>query len=355
MLWQLLFTLFFSFVLIKLIIKYATVLKLRDIPNGRSIHTNITPRGAGIGFGLATFVSIIVFNNALFCEHWLLFLALFFVFVIGILDDHKDATPKMKFYVMFASTILLFIHGTVIDDIGIYFGVTLSLWYFALPFTMIAVAGFTNGLNLIDGLDGLAAMVSLIILGVFLYLGVIYEDTLLVTLTLVPMSALAAFLIFNWHPAKIFMGDSGSLFLGFLISVVAIVSLKYIHPVSALYIVALPILDTLVVMVRRIRKKQSPFAPDKTHIHHILLQFFGKNVKKTVFFLVLLQGVFSLAGLMLAQASQRIGKDEISTIALVAFVGMIVLFYMVFTGIKRRQLLIEKLAMRKKRGKKRKT
>lgn len=139
------------------------------------------------------------------------------------------------------------------------------------------LSGFTNALNLIDGLDGLAGTISFIILSTFLYIGLAHQDELIVTICSIVLSSLVAFLIFNWNPAKIFMGDSGSLFLGFVISIVATISLKYIHPISVLYLVALPIVDTLIVMVRRIRNGKSHFSPDKTHIHHILLNFFQKK------------------------------------------------------------------------------
>ncbi|KAB7881993.1 hypothetical protein GA417_13805, partial [Poseidonibacter ostreae] len=151
--------------------------------------------------------------------------------------------------------------------------------YFVLPFTMFALAGFTNALNLIDGLDGLAGSVSIIILSTFLYIGYINQDQLIIILTSTTITALCAFMLFNWNPASIFMGDSGSLFLGFIISLVAVISIQYIHPITILYLAAIPILDTIVVSIRRIRKGLYPFSPDKTHIHHILLNFFGKTVE----------------------------------------------------------------------------
>ena len=339
-------TFLLSFLFIKLIIKYAQKLGLTDIPNERSSHTKITPRGAGIGFGMAFFVSVLIFDFSLFIENSLVFLAIFLIFLIGILDDHKDASPKAKFYVIFISSILLFISDVYIENLGSYFGYTLPLGYIALPFTMFAIAGFTNALNLIDGLDGLSSSISILILTTFLYIGYINQNDLMVTISLFTIVSLLAFLLFNWNPASIFMGDSGSLFLGFIISTVAVMSLEYIHPIAILYITAIPILDTIVVMLRRIRKGKSPFSPDKTHIHHILLKFFSKKVKKTVLFLILAQGLFSLVGLMLALSSNRLGLGIASTVAFVSFAGITVLFYMVFTGMKRRQKLIEKLAKR---------
>lgn len=348
---KLAFIFILTFVFIKLIIKNAKVLGLVDIPNDRSSHTKITPRGAGIGFGFAFFISSLFFSFDLFIEQWIVYLAIFMVFLLGILDDHKDASPKAKFYVIFLATFILYLGDISIYSLGTFLGVEIPLWYFALPFTMIAVAGFTNALNLIDGLDGLAATVSIVILSSFLYIGYLHNDTFIINLCLTTIVSLFAFLYFNWNPAKIFMGDSGSLFLGFIIAVVAILSLEYIHPIAVLYLAALPLMDTLIVMVRRIRNGKSPFSPDKTHIHHILLIFFQKKVKKTVSFLILLQVIFSLIGLMFVGES-KVLPFGLGFISLVAFVAINALFYMIFTGMKRRQKLIEKLALRRTRNKK---
>ena len=348
MLINLLFSFLITWIFIKLIIKNALYLGLTDIPNERSSHTKITPRGAGIGFGFSFFISILIFEFSLFLEYWIVFLAIFMVFLVGILDDHKDASPRAKFYVIFLATFLLFLDDISIYSLGVFLGFDLKLSYLALPFTMFALAGFTNALNLIDGLDGLAGTISLVILSTFLYIGYINNDNLIVTLCLFSMTSVLAFLIFNWNPARIFMGDSGSLFLGFIISIVAVLSLKYIHPISVFYLTALPIIDTIVVMLRRIRKKISPFSPDKTHIHHILLGFFSKKVNTTVIFLILMQCLFSIAGLMMANSSNKLTLGSYSFFAFIAFIFIITLFYMVLTGMKRRQKLIEKLSFRKK-------
>lgn len=346
---NILITFFLSFISISLIVKYSKTLGLVDIPNERSSHKDITPRGAGIGFGLAIFIGLglccldIVFN------HLFLFLAIFLVYLIGILDDHKDASPKAKFYVIFVSTLLIYLDGFVIDTLGYYFGYNISLGYFALPFTIFALAGFTNALNLIDGLDGLSSSISIIILGSFLYVGYIYEDQLIINLCLFTIVSLTAFLFYNWSPAKIFMGDSGSLLLGFIISIVAVSSIKYIHPISVFYLAAIPILDTVIVMFRRVKRKISPFTPDKMHIHHILLNFFSGHIKKTVLFLILIQTLFSLVGILLLNSSHSLGKGIGAFIALAGFIGIIIMFYIILTGMSRRQNLIEKLALRKKK------
>ncbi|KAB7881994.1 undecaprenyl/decaprenyl-phosphate alpha-N-acetylglucosaminyl 1-phosphate transferase [Poseidonibacter ostreae] len=336
---------FLSFFFIKLIIKNASKLNLSDIPNERSYHTKITPRGAGIGFGFAFFVSVILFEFSLFFEHWLIFLAIFLVFVIGILDDHKNTSPKQKILVIFLASLLLYFDGVHIESLGSFFGFEIPLGYIAFPLSLIFLIGFTNALNLIDGLDGLSASIS-----TFLYIGYINQNDLVITICLFTIVSLFAFLVFNWNPASIFMGDSGSLFLGFVIATVALMSLQYIDPVILLYLLSVPTIDTFVVMTRRIKKKKSPFSADKTHIHHILLNFFAKKVKRTVFFLVLVQAIFSLGGLMLALSSKEIGEGIGSTVLLLLFIGIVILSYMIFTGMKRRQKLIEKLAHRRKRA-----
>lgn len=344
---KLICTFILSLIFIRLIINNSTKLGLVDIPNERSSHSKVTPRGAGIGFGFAIFFSIIIGSFDIFIENWLIFLSIFLVFIVGILDDHKDASPKAKFYVIFLATFLLYLNDTYISSLGSYFGVELGLWYFALPFSMFALAGFTNALNLIDGLDGLAATISIIILGSFLYIGLFYDDLLIVNICLFTIASLIAFLLYNWNPASIFMGDSGSLLLGFIISVVAVLSLKYIHPISVFYLAAIPIVDTIIVMVRRIRKGLSPFNPDKTHIHHILVKFFNGRVKKTVFFLTLMQFLFSLVGILIAKSSLSLSNGVGTFIALIGFIGITLMLYIIFTGMKKRQKIIEKLMKKK--------
>lgn len=286
-----------TLVFIKIIIRAADKIGLVDIPNHRSVHKNITPRGAGIGMILAIIISDISVLNNLILEYFATYLAIFLVFIIGVLDDHRDTTPKTKFYVIFVSVLLLSYNGLIIDSLGNFFGYHIDLGWFAIPFTMFAVAGFTNALNLSDGLDGLAGSLSVVILLTLCYIGYEHQDFFIVSIGLSFVAAIMAFMLFNWNPAKIFMGDSGSLTLGFVISLLSIKSLNYIDPTSILFIAAIPILDTLIVMVRRTRTGFSIFTPDKLHIHHIILRFFNGNVQKTVILLALFQIGFSLVGI----------------------------------------------------------
>lgn len=294
-----------SLIFIKLIIRFAPALGLVDIPNHRSIHKQIIPRGAGIGMIFAVILSDLLFYNVTTFSYLWTLLGIFLVFVIGLLDDHRDTSPKTKFVVIFISVMFFYQDGLVIDSLGTIFEYEINLGWFAIPFTMFAVAGFTNALNLSDGLDGLAGALSFVILSVLCYIGYENQDIFIVSLSSSFIMAIAAFLVFNWNPAKIFMGDSGSLTLGVVIAVLSIKALDYIQPTAILFLAALPIKDTIVVMIRRKRNGKSMFNADKTHLHHIVLKFFNGNVQKTVLFLVLMQLFYSLIGLSFIESDYK--------------------------------------------------
>jgi len=319
-----------SSIIIWLIRLYAPKIGLTDIPNERSTHSNITPRGAGIGFVLAVLVALPLFHFDIVQEYMWTVLAIMLVFIVGILDDHHDASPRAKFIVIILSTVFLSFDDIVISDLGIFFGIPITLGWFALPFTIFAVSGFTNALNLIDGLDGLSATLSIVILGAFAIVGYQNHDMFILILSSIFIISLMAFLIFNWHPASIFMGDSGSLTLGFVISIIAIKSLSYIPTVSILFIAAIPILDTLVVMIRRKRNGKSVFTPDHCHVHHVFRHFFSKNTPRTVFALIVMQLIYSLTGLQLDSSN-----DE--GILLLLFLLNIVLLYLFLNAMIKRQ------------------
>ena len=342
LIYKLLVVVILTLLFVRLVLKYAYKLDLYDVPNERSHHCSVTPSGAGIGFIGAFFVSIIFLEFQFLSDFWYIFLAIFIVFTIGIYDDRHDVSAKLKFIAIFISATLLWINGLSVDTLGNWYGYSLQLpSLVALFFSMFALAGFTNALNLIDGIDGLSTSVSLVILLFFAFIGFEYHNDLLVILSTFTMATLVGFLFVNWHPAKIFMGDSGSLAIGFIISVLAVLSLEHIHPIAVFYLTAMPILDTLIVMIRRIRRGNSPFSPDKTHIHHIMVKFFDMNVPKTVAFLVILQIVFSSIGYMILSSINEGLSEHIPLFATIGFVFMFILFYMIFTGIKQRQVRLD--------------
>ena len=301
----LLISIFFtSLIGIYILIKYAYKLRLVDIPNKRSMHKKVTPRGAGIAFVLSVFVVVLLFDFEHFKTYYYIYLAITIVFIVGAWDDLKNISPKIKFLFIFFSSLLLYVNDFAIYSLGTYFGyeVVLPVW-FVFPFTFFAIAGYTNALNLMDGLDGLAASIAIVILVTFLAIGIEYGDELLITLSSFFTVTLLAFLLFNWNPAKIFMGDSGSLSLGIVIAILAIHAIEYITPASVLFVIAMPILDTFIVMTRRIQRNISPFKADKNHMHHFLFNVKG-DIRYTVIILVLMQMVFSIIGYQLDPSNE---------------------------------------------------
>lgn len=324
-----------AFIFIGLIIKNALRLGLVDVPNERSMHTRHHPRGAGIGVFLAVALVDPWFEYSLLMEHYLTCLAIFAVFVVGVLDDHQDTSPNTKFFIVAFAALMVYFDGIYVSTLGNLFGIDVNLGWFALPFTVFAIVGFTNALNLIDGLDGLAGSVSMIILGTLFSIGYSYDDTYMMLISGSFIAGLVAFMFYNWNPASIFMGDSGSLVLGFVIGLLVIKSATYIQPVTVLFIIAVPLIDTIIVMVRRKRHGKSMFTADKTHLHHILFNFFDKDVKRTVVFLAILQAVYSITALQIVESADQ-------SMSLVLFGLNVLILYFVFTGMLRRQVIIDR-------------
>lgn len=303
-------------IFIYILIRFSDKLKLIDIPNDRSMHQVVKPRGAGIAFVLSIFIILVFFDLDYLINYYHVYLAIIVVFVAGIWDDYRDISPKIKFIFIFISSVLLYINDLAIYSLGTYFGFELILpSWFIFPFTFFAISGYTNALNLMDGLDGLAGSITIVILSTFFAIGLEHKDELLITLSSTFIVSLMAFLLFNWNPAKIFMGDSGSLTLGMVIVILSIQALEYITPASVLFIIALPLLDTFIVMTRRIQRGQSPFKADKNHMHHFLFNIKG-DIRYTVTILIMMQIIFSIIGYQVSHANN-----------LISLVLFILLFY----------------------------
>jgi UDP-GlcNAc:undecaprenyl-phosphate GlcNAc-1-phosphate transferase len=300
-----------------MLIKYAEALSLLDTPCHRSAHSRPIPRGAGIAFVGVSLLALALFDQIPNKGFWWIYAAIILILATGILDDLHEVSPRFKFLGILAATALIWEGGLRIDHVGNYLGFDLSLGWLAFPFTYFAVAGFTNAMNLIDGLDGLAGGASWLILAFFFWLGWNHHDHFLLFLSSIFLVSVTIFLWFNWHPAKIFMGDSGSLSLGFLISALSIYALRYIPSVTVLFIGLYPIVDTLVAMVRRKRSGRSASHPDRCHIHHLILNRFG-SVPKTVLLILSTQAL----GLLVAALVPR-GVDQAPLLLLFALIVLI--------------------------------
>jgi UDP-N-acetylmuramyl pentapeptide phosphotransferase/UDP-N-acetylglucosamine-1-phosphate transferase len=263
--------------IIHLIKKY----RLYDVPNARKEHSTPIPTMGGIaivaGMMMALFLWFPLTNQIAQISF---FFSIVVLFALGIMDDLKDLSAKYKFLIQISLATLIALSGIRITSFDGLFGIyelPLSAQY---TFTILAITGITNAFNLIDGIDGLAGgigFMSLITLGLFLTMS---GDVNTALIAFALAGALFAFLYFNFNPAKIFMGDTGSLVLGFVVAVLCI-RLMQVNvmipnpivlnaPVFVLGIVLIPVFDTIRVFSTRIWKGKSPFEADRTHIHHLL-------------------------------------------------------------------------------------
>jgi UDP-GlcNAc:undecaprenyl-phosphate/decaprenyl-phosphate GlcNAc-1-phosphate transferase len=255
--------------------------KLYDMPNSRKEHTLPIPTMGGIAIVGGMITALLLwfpFSNEL--GQVAFFFSIAALFGLGIMDDLKDLSARYKFIVQIGLAILIALSGIRITSFDGLFGINELPVSAQYTFTILAIVGITNAFNLIDGIDGLAgglSFMSLVTLGLFLSISG-DANTALIAFALA--GAVMAFLYFNFNPAKIFMGDTGSLILGFVIAVLCIRLMQVnvvapnailTHaPVFVLGIVMIPVFDTLRVFSLRIWKGQSPFVADKTHIHHLL-------------------------------------------------------------------------------------
>ena len=263
--------------IIQLIRKY----KLYDVPNARKEHQAPIPTMGGIAVIAGMFAALgMWFPFESQTTQICFFFSVIVLFVLGIMDDMKDLSARYKFIIQIGLASMMAVSGIRITSFEGLFGIydlSLGAQY---TFTILAITGITNAFNLIDGIDGLAGglgFMSLITLGMFL---TVAGDTNTALIAFALAGGILAFLYFNFNPARIFMGDTGSLVLGFVVSILCIRLIQINGvipspvlnhaPVFVLGIAFIPVFDTIRVFAGRLWKGNSPFVADKTHIHHLL-------------------------------------------------------------------------------------
>jgi len=305
-------TLFFSFVisiaislvLIPLLMRYAGILNMLDEPGERKVHAVAIPRCGGIGISIGA-VAAIFFSVPMERELLSLVLGSVVILLFGVLDDRFELSYKWKFFGQFIAVCVAMSGGLCITYVPFY-GLDPATIYLTIPLTVIFVIGVTNAVNLSDGLDGLAAGIMLMTFSAIAFLSIDGDGLNVAVMALAVAGGIVGFLWFNTHPAIVFMGDTGSQFLGFMAVFLAIYLTQHVNqtlnPALPLLLLGLPILDTLSVMVRRIRSGKSPFAPDKTHIHHRLMQY-GFSHAEAVGSIYIIQGIFLASALKFRYSS----------------------------------------------------
>ncbi len=290
-----------------LVKKFAIKVGAVDVPNARKVHTTIMPRLGGLAIFLSfvlTFFLVLPFLPDSISVREVNFIKAFLVggtmtILLGAFDDRFDLPAKLKFLVQIATAcVVVFGFDIRIEFANIPFHTYASVeGWIAIPFTILWIVGVTNAINLIDGLDGLAAGVSAIAIGTITVMAFLMGNTVVALLCLLLLGGIIGFLYFNFHPAKIFMGDSGALFLGFSLALLSLLGFKQIAIVSfltPLILIGVPLSDTLFAIVRRWMQRKPIFSPDKGHLHHCLREI-GFSHRQTV---LIIYGIAAFFGVL---------------------------------------------------------
>ncbi len=276
-----------------LIKKYSTFAKTYAKENERTVHHGIISRIGGVSIYLSFLITVTIFMKPDRSLTGVIYGGSI-MFFTGLVDDLIDIKPLVKLFFEILAACVLVYFGVWVDVLRIG-PLVIDNNIICFLFTIGWVAGITNAINLVDGLDGLAGGMSVIILTVIGSMAILERRWDIVMITFSLASSTAGFLVYNAHPASIFMGDCGSLFLGFMISAISLLGFKGSTAITLalpILLCMLPIIDTLSAILRRTLKGMKFLQADKSHIHHLLMNQFGH--RNTV---IIMCGITALFGL----------------------------------------------------------
>ena len=293
-------TMLFVMFFIPIVKKIAIFVGALDIPDKRKVHKTPIPRLGGLGIYAGFLLGYILFGHQSIQMNSIL-IGSIIIIITGMIDDIKPVPAKWKFLSQLVAAFIIPLYGGIILRDVSAFGIYIDFGIFAIPLTAFFIVSAVNCVNFIDGLDGLAGGISAIY---FLTIGVISmvlknTNGLDTVLTFIMLGSTLGYLKHNFYPASIFMGDSGSMFLGYMIAVIALLGYKNVTFTSfivPIFLLAIPILDTAFAILRRFINHKPISMPDKNHLHH---QFLKKNFSQrrtvlTIYFIDLLFAVASI-------------------------------------------------------------
>lgn len=307
-----------------LAIKLARKLNVVDLPNQRKVHSRPTPRMGG----LAIFLGFVLGALALGVytrQVAALLIAGAVVFGVGLLDDVKNISPKLKLLGQVFASLLLVQAGFCVRFITNPFdGSIVSLGVFAVPITVLWLTGISNAVNLIDGLDGLSAGVAAIAAGSTAIVCISQGELLAASLSGVLAAAALGFLPWNFHPAKTFMGDCGALFMGFILGALALMGLSKGATVISIFIpfiiLGIPVFDTFCAIIRRMFLKRPILEADKMHLHQTLLSL-GLSQRQAVLTIYVISLVMGLCAVLMAILTNAQAVMILIAITVLTFAG----------------------------------
>ena len=287
----------------------AIKIKAVDVPkDNRRMHKVPIPRMGGLAI-FAGFLVSVLFFVPLGTEFRSILIGALILVVLGIIDDIVALKPKTKFAGQIIAALIPALSGVSIHGIVNPFvpGQYSTLGIFSIPLTVIWIVGITNAVNFIDGLDGLACGVSAIATVTMFIIAVLFGETYIALMMAALAGACLGFLPYNMNPAKIFMGDTGSMFLGYILATVSIQGLFKFYAVISFAVpfilLGLPIFDTGFAIVRRLLKGQSPLQADRGHVHHRLIDL-GFDQKQSVAILYAFSALMGLTAVILARTNE---------------------------------------------------
>ena len=314
------------------VIYFSQKFNLIDVPNERKIHHGKISRLGGVAVWVSvmlTFLLLVLLSvypkgqgmSAIIVGGSLMFLT-------GLVDDVYGLNAKFKLFIQIAIATIVILLGIKIETLYNPFGNNIELGIFTYPVTLLWIVGITNAINFIDGVDGLAgSIVSISSLAVGICSIVLAPaDSITALIAFILMGAMCAFLTFNYNPAKIFMGDSGALYAGFLLATLSITGIVSTNRGISMYlpilILAIPIMDVTFSSTRRILKGKSPFVADSEHIHHKLLHA-GYSQDRLVLLLAGFSMVCALIAIIIVSTRQKFILITLSLIAVLLILNAV--------------------------------
>jgi UDP-GlcNAc:undecaprenyl-phosphate GlcNAc-1-phosphate transferase len=295
-----------AFLTTPLVKRFAVAIGAVDAPNHRKVHTRVMPRMGGIAIYLGYLVAFLLFS-AHTPVSWGILIGGSLILLVGALDDKFQLRPAVKLAGQIAAALVVVeLFGLKVSYVYLPFDdAPFVLGWLSVPVTVFWIVAVTNAVNLIDGLDGLAAGVSAVATATTAVMALMMGNVLVALLAVALLGGTLGFLYYNFHPAKLFMGDTGALFLGFNLAALSILGFKQITLVSfiiPILILGVPLSDTFFAIVRRILNKQPISAADKGHLHHCLMNM-GFSHRKAVLVIYGISLLFGLSAVLFSQST----------------------------------------------------
>ena len=299
------FCLVFGLIVTPFIIKISFKLNAVDMPGHRKVHKVPIPTLGGLAIFFSFLAGLLIIQPQS-SYHLAIVIGALLMIILGFMDDLYHLTAKAKFLFQVTIACLVVFWGDLqVSFINLPFGGQLEFGWLSIIVTIFWIVGITNDINLIDGLDGLSAGISAIVLLTIGSMAIIMDNVYVLSMSIILFWSILGFLPYNFHPAKTFMGDTGSLFLGYMIAVLSLLGFKnvtFISFVIPILILAVPIFDTVVAIIRRLVQKRPIASPDSSHLHHKLLQL-GMTHRQAVLFMYLLSSLFSFAAILFSMST----------------------------------------------------